>query len=133
MKAKHAAGVLWDQCGLIKEHVIPVAVITGRVRAELETLRGRDLPAPQPSAEDRELFPAEVLALFVGHPRAWQVAQLVREWTLKAWITPEEDERLRDRARNGCDLSKAMPLGWSSAQSRFARYDQCALRVEPIR
>lgn len=133
MEAKRVAEVHWDRCGLIKEHVIPVSEVTGRVRAELEALRGRDLPAPQPSAGDRETFPAEVLALFLKHPRAWQVAQLVREWTLQAWITPEEDKRLRDGAGNGCDLSKAMPPGWSSAQSRFARYDHCGLRVEPIR
>lgn len=133
IEAKRLAGVHWEKCGLIKEHVIPVAVVTQRVRAELESLRGRDLPAPRPTVEDRELFPADVLALFLEHPRAWQVAQLVREWTLQAWITPEEDERLREKANTGCNLSKSMPPGWSSGHSRFARYDYCGLKLEPIR
>lgn len=133
LKEQRVAGVHWDRCGLIREHVIPVAVVTRLLRTALEATRGCESPSLQLSADDHAGFPSDVIAQFKDNPRAWQVARLVRQWTLQAWITPNDEERLRDHDKNGCNLTQSMPPYWTPEQSRFARYDHCGLRLEPIR
>ncbi len=121
----------WGACGLVKEHAVPVSEIGKRVRVALREAPATT-PLPLSEAQTREL-PPTVVADFRQHPRAWQVASVVREWTLLAWITPAEDARFDDKtAHGGISIRKCMPVGWTESHGRLARYDACRIVVSPI-
>jgi len=126
--AKH-----WDQCGLIKEHVVPVSLIHALVQGALKSTRAVD-PAKAAGIPDEDLggLTAGVVDLFRKHPRAWLVAKIVQDWTLLAWITESENERFDDKTRHGMSLRKSMPQGWTEDQDRFARYNACEIAVSKI-
>jgi hypothetical protein len=116
---KQATGKDWHQSGLIKEHVVPLSLIHKWVVEEL----ARPLPADGA---------AGVTTTIVRADRARQVANIVREWTLLAWISQDDDARLRDRGLNaGKSLHKSMPADWDG-QDRFARYSACGIEYAPI-
>jgi hypothetical protein len=131
---KSVRGERWDRCGLIKEHVVPVGVVHKIVDAELKATitRGATEPLTLSEAETQGLT-AEVVALFQRHPRAWVVARIVREWTLHAWITEDEEKEFDNRERHdGISIRKRMPKGWEINQDRFARYDACGIKVSEV-
>jgi hypothetical protein len=121
----------WTGKGLTKEHVVPVAVIAGFVREAL------DQP---PLIEEGVLsglgganYPRAVAALFREHARAWQMACVVREWALMAWITGVENDRFSDKTRHGGKtIRTCMPLGWTRDQCRFKRYTDCNIQLLPL-
>jgi hypothetical protein len=129
---KEAAGKDWHKCGLVREHVVPVSLMREFVVGKLKTTRD-DGAAIDISSEDTQGLTPEVIALFRQHPRAWLVAQVIREWTILAWITESEDERFDDKARHGGkSIRKRMPTEWREAQGRFARYDACGIELSLI-
>ena len=134
LKIREAQGTHWEQCGLIKEHVVPVSLVRQRVHSELKAAGDQATPSPLVlSVEDTQGLSPEVILLFQRHPRAWTVARIIREWTHLAWITKVEDERFDDKARHGgISLRKRMPKGWTEGMGRLARYDACEIVLSPI-
>lgn len=128
-----ADGKRWDKSGLVREHIVPVSLIRQRVVQELESTRGNAAPGPVVlSEEDRAGLTPDAIKLFEAHPRAWQVARIVREWTLLAYITREEERAFDDKSRHsGVSLRKRMPIGWCGTD-RFARYRSCGIELQPI-
>lgn len=80
-----------------------------------------------PAADDRKrkLGQGE-RTLVLGKPKAWQIAEVVRESTLPAWVTKGEDAELRKKG-----LHKSMPKGWDG-KDKFARYNDCGIHCESI-
>jgi len=117
----------WKNKGLVKEHIVPLSEIARFVRQALAN--------PPPVGIDAGLseldgagYPPAVVALFREHPRAWQVARVVRAWTSMAWITRQENERFADKdLHNGKTITKCMPAGWQPGMSHFMRYDACKI------
>lgn len=129
-----ASGLHWDKCGLVKEHVVPVSVICALVRQELgvkdEGVRIAESLALLEEAAD--LSP-KVVALFQGNPRAWQIASLIRAWTLLAWITAEEDRKFDEKdSLGGISLRQRMPKEWNADADRLARYHACGIPLYRI-
>lgn len=122
------SGAPWNKCGFIREHVVPVSIISDFVREELkkpaESVQWDVLKASMESAG----LTSEVLDRFAVHPRARQVAQVVLEWTTLAWITKSENGRFRDKAKHGgITLGKRMPKDWAPGHDRLARYVACGI------
>lgn len=133
-KAKQASmGTHWEKSGLVREHVVPVSLIRERVVRELDITRTDTGPARGAlSEEDVHGLTPDAVRLFEGHPRAWQVGRIIRDWTLLAWITREEERVFDEKARHGgISLRKRMPIGWSG-DDRFARYTSCGIELLPI-
>lgn len=125
----------WEKCGLIKEHVVPVSLICAQVRNALRTTRDKSQAATplMLGDQDRLGLTPEVIELFVQNPRAWEVARIIREWTLLAWITEEENKRFDEKDRHGGkSIRKCMPKGWKIDQDRFARYVNCKINLSKI-
>lgn len=114
---RDSRGKPWEQCGLIKEHVIPVGVVRRLVHKELrDTIvsAGTVEPLILSGLETQGLTP-KVVDLFQKHPRAWMVARIIRNGTLHAWITEKEDEKFDDKAlHDGISIRQRMPKGWNS-------------------
>lgn len=125
---KEQSGSPWEKCGFIKEHVVPVSVISSFVRDELKKPGNSARWAEaKPCMESAGLTP-EVLDLLAAHPRALQVARVVLEWTTLAWITKLENARFHDKARHGgISLGKRMPKDWTPVDDRLARYQVCKI------
>lgn len=131
---KTRAGKHWEKSGLVKEHVIPVSMIREQVVSDLDATRGDAVSVPFVlSGEDAEGLSSATVALFQGHPRAWRVGRIVRELTILAWITPEEEHLFDDKVRHGgISLRKRMPVGWAHGHDRFARYTSCGINLSKI-
>lgn len=112
-------GLPWNQCGLIREHTIPISVVCKRVREVL--LR---TPADEASTLRNATSP---IAPGMWSPRALQVAGVVQQLTLMAWITESEDQRLLEQG-----LGKRMPPGWRDGHDPFARYLACDIDCAEI-
>jgi hypothetical protein len=108
---KESTGKKWHKCGLVQEHVIPLSLIHERVVEELKR-------SPAASDQGGPSFP--------DNPRARLVARIVEDMTLLAWISQDEDARLRDKS-----LQKCMPTDWDG-QERFARYIACGIEYSTI-
>lgn len=127
-----AAGVPWQKAGLVKEHVVPVSLIRERVVAQLDATRNDPALRPSFGLEDEAGLTAAAAALFRAHPRAWEVGKVVRDMTLLAWITREEEKRFDEKARHGgISLRKRMPMGWRG-EDVFARYTACELELVEV-
>lgn len=125
----------WEQCNLIKEHIVPVSVVRARVYSELKRSRnGNDDPVPITlSDSDTQGLTLEVIGEFQKNPRAWEVARIIREWTLLAWITKNDEAKFDDKKRHGgISIRKVMPTGWTEEQDKFARYVACGIVLSPI-
>ncbi|HJW45467.1 MAG TPA: hypothetical protein VJ484_03160 [Lysobacter sp.] len=90
-------GLPWAQCGLIREHTIPVSIVCKRVREILSRL-----PAGEADATLRDV--TSPIAPGLWSPRALHIADVVLKGTLMAWITEPEDQRLSAKG-----LGKCMP------------------------
>jgi hypothetical protein len=121
-KRKEATGKPWHQCGLIKEHAVPVSLIYRRVLDAFSAMGLGD-----PSLVDLSDLAADEQAFARRNPKAWSIAKIVREETVLAWITADEDAELRKRG-----LQRCMPPGWDESQSRFARYETCGIECWAI-
>lgn len=131
---KASSGKHWQQSGLIKEHVIPVSIIRERVVGELDATRADAAPTQLllSGDETQGLTPATV-ALFQKHSRAWLVGRIVRDLTILAWITPEEERMFDDKAKHGgISLRKRMPIGWTVDHGNLARYASCGIHLSKI-
>lgn len=129
--ARHKeVGAPWHQLGLIKEHVVPVSLMRKKTTAALQALSSDAGTAPPPFTEEAAPeLPPNVAALFQQHPRAWQVGRIVRDWTILAWITGEENARFNDKPKyDGISLIKRMPLDWDG-KDPFARYTAAGIEL----
>jgi hypothetical protein len=108
-------GLPWDQCGLIREHTIPVSVVCKRVREVLSRL-----PAGEADATLRNV--TSPIAPGLWSPRGLQIAGVVLQGTLMTWLTETEDRRLSAKG-----LGKRMPPGWKDGHDPFARYAACEI------
>lgn len=131
---KHRLGLPWEQCGLRKEHVIPVGVVKKFVYEELQRPIAVNGAMDRLALSDHEMtgLTPDVVELFHQNPRAWSVARVIRDWTLHAWITIKEDQRFDDKARHGLSIRSRMPQGWTPDQDRFKRYLDCDIKVSLI-
>jgi len=133
IRVKNSEGKHWEECGLIKEHALPVSLVCKRVYAELKANRQAPIGTCGPCEDGGLALTPEAIALFQANPRAWQVALIIREWTHIAWITKEEDGRFDDRSRHGgISIRNRMPKDWTEGRSKFARYDACEIPVSRI-
>ena len=113
---------------LVREHVIPVSIVIGKVlekaRPFIDFKDGSHRFMPVDKNSQWRLARTEsgserVLAL--GNLRAWEIAEIVKKWTVIAWVTKSEDQRLRD-AR----LHSKMPSDWNGTHI-FSRYEKCGI------
>jgi hypothetical protein len=118
---------------LVREHVVPVSIVIGKVleRArpfiDFEDGSHRFMPAEKHSQwrlARTESGSERVFSL--GNLRAWEIAEIVKQWSVLAWVTKSEDQRLRD-AR----LHSSMPSDWNGTDL-FSRYEKCGIRWIPI-
>jgi hypothetical protein len=120
----------WHKLHLTREHVVPLSIIRERVVRGLNASR-KDAPGPLALGDDLadELTPP-VARQFEAYPRAWIVGLVVREMTVMAWITAEEEERFDQKERHGgISLRKRMPLDWNVGDDPLARYTACGLKL----
>lgn len=115
-----ALGLPWSACSLIREHSIPVSVICDRVRDVLS-----NAPADREAATRRTV--SSSIAPGLWSPVALQIAEVVMQLTVLAWITEEDDQLL---TLNG--LAKRMPHGWKNGDDPFARYSACAIEYAEV-
>lgn len=115
--------------GLLREHVVPVSVISMRVRKawssrerptwrELAWLKDEDLQ--HWAVVDSDYF------LDAEAPLSAVVADIVRQSTLLAWVTSADNSELRSRG-----LTKRMPEG--SDDDPHARYTACDIKLVDLR
>lgn len=131
--AMEANGGKWTNCGLAKEHAIPVGHIhqllieamgAHRTEAELEAAKNRLAEELAASGVDPKR-----LAGFPLNPRTIYIADIIRASTLMAWITDDEHRRLKTASKAGLgNLNQRMPAGWDG-QDPFARYRACDIEV----
>ena len=132
--AKPAIEETSDRKGLVREHVIPVSTIIGKVlertRPILHIKDGNPRFLPIEESVQWRLSKAErnsEKAIAMGNIRAWEIADLVKKWTVIAWVTKSEDERLRKHK-----LHNRMPSGWDG-ENLLARYQACGIECLEIR
>lgn len=123
---KGESGKDWPALGLIREHVVPVSVVLHKVRdahASKAPITWREL-VPHLAQED--LHHWEVIDsdhfLDTLAPFSAIVATIVRQSTVLAWITGEDNALLR---RHG--LTKTMPANHDG--DALARYKACAIEL----
>lgn len=113
---------------LVREHVVPVSIVIGkvleRVRPFIDFKEGshRFMPAAENSQwrlNRTESNSERVLAL--GNLRAWEIAEIVKDWAVLAWVTQSEDQRLR-----AARLHQKMPSDWNGTDI-FSRYEKCGI------
>ena len=124
---KHLCGMDWSACGLVKEHVIPISLLYGLVRREL------DNPAPRrwenyldvPVDQNRALWniPLDWANTSEAVPDALLIAKVIKESTILAWIHQEDDMKLRTGG-----YAKRMPEDWDG-QDPLARYRAAGIEV----
>jgi hypothetical protein len=127
---KEASGESWGKCGLVKEHVIPVSEVYKRVIQEFALLRAKQTAndtTGTASTDLRTILAKGELSLVREDRRVQQLEQMIRKWTLLAWISKDEHELLE---KNG--LQKCMPTGWDG-RDKFARYEDCKIEFIEIR
>lgn len=118
----------------IKEHAIPVSLVIGKVmdraRPILLFKEGKhDFLRPDQSSQWRfaKTTSESERAFAMGNIRAWEIADLIKEWSVTAWVTKSEDERLRKHK-----LHNRMPSGWDG-ENLLARYQACGIECLEIR
>ncbi len=120
-----------DEC--IKEHTIPISLIVGKVmnyaRPILVLKDGKHEFLPQDQSTQWRLAKTAIeseKAFALGRIRAWEIADLVKKWTVTAWVTKSEDGRLRQEKLHNC-----MPSDWDGA-NLLARYQACGIECMEI-
>ena len=138
MQQRQANGGVWEGCGLRKEHAIPVALVCNGIIAKLaEEHSGHSLD----EAKNRlDAALSELAALagksdvfkdFPDDPRVALVVETIRASTAIAWLTEQEDIKLRKKLPDGGSLIKRMPPDWDG-RDPLARYRCCGIEVRPI-
>lgn len=110
--------------GLIKEHVVPISVISSRVinAKNAETpVTWRDLVADltQQDLDHWQVIDSDSF-LDSRAPLSAIIASMVRNLAVLAWVTPEENALLRESG-----LGKRMPD--NGDESVFSRYTACKI------
>ena len=112
--------------GLIREHVVPVSVIVAQVKVAWSSGAKRTwrelIPHLKPHDLDNWAVVDTDLFLDSAPPFSAVVAALVRENTVLAWVTPEDNVRLSERG-----LRKSMPKHLPF--SPHARYEACEIEL----
>lgn len=116
----------WTGIGLIREHAVPVSVITERV---VDTHRSGhryqwvDL-LDKLTDDDRQNWRVQDSDAFHRNamPFSAVVAAIVRDAAVLAWITEEEDALLKARG-----FTKNMPA--DAADNPLARYEACGIQI----
>ena len=128
-KKRADTGRPWHKAGLVKEHVVPVSMIRERVVDQLAASRKDWGEAVVFGDDDAEGLSVRTTTLFRNDPRAWQVGRIVRDLTVLAWVTPEDERLFDDKARHGgISLRKRMPMGWDGVDYK-ARYSACGIAL----
>lgn len=116
--------------GLLREHVVPVSVISKQVQ---EAWRSTERPSWRellPWLKDEDCQYWEVVDsdnfLELTAPLSALVAAIVRRRTLLAWVTSADNVELRSRG-----LTKRMPDG--STDDPRARYTACGINLVDLR
>lgn len=128
-KIKAGSSGDWSTLGLIREHAVPVSVITERilgVHSSGVRYSWREL-AHQLAQDDLERWDVvdSDYVLDQAAPFSATIAAIVRQCTALAWITPEEDDLLRLKG-----LVKTMPPGCEDEV--LARYKACDIELVPL-
>lgn len=122
-----------DRKDLIREHAVPVSTVIGKVLERTRPiLHIKDGDARFLKLEEStqwrfskaELDSEKVIPL--GNIRAWEIADLVKKWTVIAWVTRSEDEQLRRHKLHNC-----MPPDWDG-ENLLARYQACGIECLEI-
>lgn len=121
-----ARGLPWDKCDLIREHVVPIGEMYDQMLLSLGSPAFTTAPGKEPtliqSTQRRTKLRAGENVHLLSSPRAWQIAAIVRQWSLMAYVTREEDALLRANK-----LHSRMPEDWDG-KDKFARYIACGIR-----
>ena len=129
VKKQADTGRSWHKAGLVKEHVVPVSMIRERVVDQLAAAKKDRAEAVILGDDDAEGLSVRTTTLFRNDPRAWQVGRIVRDLTVLAWVTREDERLFDDKARHGgISLRKRMPLGWNGVDYK-ARYSACGIAL----
>jgi len=134
--AMEANGGVWERCGLLKEHTIPIGHIhqllidaIGAARSEAELQAASRRLADDMAADGLD---TKSLSEFPSNPRIAFVADIIKSSTMMAWLTKPEEQRLRDAKSKGLgDLHRRMPPKWDG-RDPFARYRACEIEVLPV-
>lgn len=116
--------------GLVKEHTIPVGTIISILLNQTHPIiRVTDRMDPHfvPTSENAKWGLArseknQEKVIVLGNIRAWEIAEIIKKWSVVSWITQSEDQSLRDRK-----LHDRMPPEWDGSNV-FARYDACGIK-----
>ncbi len=115
--------------GLVREHAVPVSVITRQIRDAYASNEVHTWGALMGALTEEDLKNWGVVCssstLSQDAPFSAVIARIVRESTVLAWITLEEERELRKRG-----LVKAMPPGYDG--DVLARYKFCRIDVMPL-
>ncbi|WP_155953102.1 hypothetical protein [Pseudoxanthomonas suwonensis] len=120
----------WSGLDLVREHVVPVSVISKRVmdaHGDRLTYTWRELLGHL-TQEDMNNWQILDSDYFLDRSADFSavVAAIVRQWTVLAWVTKEEDKRLRKAG-----LTKSMPIG-SEGKEQLSRYKACGIELVSI-
>jgi len=129
-KQKPATKKHWSGLGFTREHVVPVSVIVKRVMDLYDSgvsSSWRGLVFDRLTHDDLQHWNVMDSDFFLDRaaPLSAEIANLVRRSAILAWITKDEDRRLK---REG--LTKAMPAGYG--EDDLARYKACQISVVPL-
>lgn len=126
LKIKAGSSGHWSKLGLIREHAVPVSVITERIlgvhRSEIRySWRELVQHLTQDDLERWDVRDSDYV-LDQAAPFSATIGAIVRQCTALAWITPEEDDLLRLKG-----LVKTMPAGCED--DVLARYKACDIEL----
>jgi len=125
----------FEECSLVREHAVPISELHRRVvdvvRQPLTDAEAAAALARMDAEMVREGLDAATIAEFPRNPHAALVADVVRQWTHIAWVSAEDDRKLKARQGSEKSLNQRMPTDWDGVDP-FARYRACGLGVEPI-
>ncbi len=114
----------WHELGLIREHVFPVSQVYDKVVSETSSRYAPSWAEISGSLTQDDMANWNVpAATSEPAPLSARIARIVRDHSVLAWITHEEDALLR---KNG--LGKAMPANYQG-DDLHARYHVCGIEL----
>ncbi len=129
-KQKPATKKHWSGLGLTREHVVPVTVIVKKVMDAHDSntaFSWRDLVRDRLTQDDLQHWKVVDSDYFLDSaaPLSAVIANVVRRYAILAWITKDEDRRLKNEG-----LTKSMPP--SFGEDDLARYKACKISIVPL-
>lgn len=129
-RQKPATKKHWSGLGLTREHVVPVSVIVNRVLDTYDSgtaYSWRELVHDRLAPEDLQHWKVVDSDYFLdgAAPFSAVIANVVRRSAILAWITKDEDKRLKSEG-----LTKSMPR--SCGEDDLARYKACKISIVPL-